>query len=85
MLEDHFTKPLQGQAFRNFRSLIMNVDPSIPDCDMAWDRDPSVVHPASPRPQECVGSNSAKAKGDVSRRVAQGARMARREKRDDVV
>jgi hypothetical protein len=26
MLEDFFTKPLQGKAFKNFRDIIMNID-----------------------------------------------------------
>ena len=37
MLADPFTKSLQGAAFRKFRALIMNVDESIPDCEMSWD------------------------------------------------
>ena len=38
MIADHLTKPLQGQLFRSFRSILMNVDPSIPDAYMSLDR-----------------------------------------------
>ena len=38
MWADHFTKPLQGSDFRKFISVIMNVDESIPDFEMSWDR-----------------------------------------------
>ena len=51
MVADHFTKPLQGEAFYNFRSVIMNVDPGITSADLSWDRNP---HPS---PQECVEEN----------------------------
>ncbi len=52
MVADLFTKPLQGQAFRKFRAMIMNVDPAIPDCDMAC-KDFELMKYT--KPQECVG------------------------------
>jgi hypothetical protein len=59
MLADPFTKPVQGSEFRMFRAKIMNVDESIPDFEMSWDRGAdfakSVAKCTDPRPQECVG------------------------------
>ena len=56
MLADPFTKPLQGKEFRAMRALTMNVDISIPDCEMSWDRADLVKQGlADLRPQECVG------------------------------
>ncbi len=54
MIADHFTKPLQGALFRQFRSVIMNIDHNIPNCDLSWERDNlgSVSNP-----QECVGED----------------------------
>jgi hypothetical protein len=64
MLADHFTKPLQGEAFYKFRSLIMNMDPGLTSADLAWDRALSF----SPSPQECVGDpSSCHAKDHMSR------------------
>ncbi len=54
MLADHFTKPLQGEAFYKFRSQIMNMDPGLTGADLAWDR----AFSSSPSPQECVGDPS---------------------------
>ena len=51
MVADHFTKPLQGNAFCKFWALIMNIDPNNPDHDMYWDR---LINPS---PQECVVYN----------------------------
>ena len=58
MLADHFTKPLQGEAFYKFRSQIMNMDPGLTGADLAWDR----AFSSSPSPQECVGDPSSDAK-----------------------
>jgi len=60
MLADPFTKSLQGAAFRKFRALITNVDESIPDCEMSWDRADMLIREiwADLRPQECVGMDS---------------------------
>ena len=60
MLADLFTKLLQGVAFRKFRALIMNVDESIPDCEMSWDRADMLIREiwADLRPQECVGMDA---------------------------
>jgi len=54
MVADYFTKPLQGSQFRKLRGLIMNVDPSIPDC--TWSKERSVKPANSHGPQECVGN-----------------------------
>lgn len=51
-MADHLTKPLQGQAFRKFRAMIMNIDPAIPDCDMACEDFIAIKYS---KPQECVG------------------------------
>ncbi len=37
MLADPLTKPLQGSEFREFRSKMMNVDPTILDWEISWD------------------------------------------------
>ena len=60
MLADPFAKSLQGAAFRKFRALIMNIDESIPDCEMSWDRADMLIREiwADLRPQECVGIDS---------------------------
>ena len=60
MLADQFTKSLQGAAFRKFRALIMNIDESIPYCEMSWDRADMLIREiwADLRPQECVGMDS---------------------------
>ena len=55
MLADPLTKPLQGSEFREFRSKMMNVDPTIPDWEMSWDRGETFAKSADLRPQECVG------------------------------
>jgi len=62
MVADHFTKPLQGQALRKFRAIIMNLDPSVSDCDLSWDRAVKTIVPSCPRPQECVGPHGIVAK-----------------------
>ncbi len=54
MIADHFTKPLQGTLFRRFRSVIMNIDQDIPDCDLSWECDNEI---SVPNPQECVGED----------------------------
>ncbi len=54
MIGDHYTKPLQGALFRKFRLVIMNVDPEVPDVDLAWEREVLTA-----MPQECVGDNIA--------------------------
>ena len=60
MLADLFTKLLQGAAFIKFRALIMNIDESIPDCEMSWDRADMLIREiwVDLRPQECVGMDS---------------------------
>ena len=60
MLADPFTKSLQGAAFRKFRALSMNVDESIPYCEMSWDRADMLIREiwADLRPHECVGIDS---------------------------
>ena len=62
MLADPFTKPVQGSEFRVFRSQIMNVDESIPDFEMSWDRGEHFAHSMAKhtdhRPQECVGRDT---------------------------
>ena len=55
MLADPFTKPLQGSEFREFRSQIMNLDVTIPDFEMSWDRGETFAKSTDLRPQECVG------------------------------
>ena len=55
MLADPFTKPLQGSEFREFRAATMNIDPTIPDFDMSWDRGEAFQKLSDLRPQECVG------------------------------
>lgn len=52
MIADHFTKPLQGDLFHRFRSIIMNVSCEVPDAELSWERDNTV---ALPNTQECVG------------------------------
>jgi len=54
MIGDHFTKPFQGVLFRRFRTIIMNVDETVPDADLAWEREL-----VDTMPQECVGDNVA--------------------------
>jgi hypothetical protein len=39
MLGDHFTKPLQGRMFQNFRAEIQGIPLDPPDSDLGWDRD----------------------------------------------
>jgi hypothetical protein len=60
MLEDHFTKPLQGTMFRKFRSEIQGIPIDMCDADLGWDR-PCMKNEqkevgASPSPQGCVGT-----------------------------
>ena len=57
MLADPFTKPIQGSEFREFRAAIMNIDPTIPDYEMSWDR-VALSKTTDHRPQECVGVDS---------------------------
>ena len=60
MLADPFTtsnKPRQGSEFREFRAGIMNIDPTIPDYEMFWDR-VSLPKTTNHRPHECVGVDS---------------------------
>ena len=60
ILSDPFAKSLKEAAFRKFRALIMNIDESIPDCEMSWDRADMLIREiwANLRPQECVGMDS---------------------------
>jgi hypothetical protein len=37
MLADHFTKPIQGEAFYKFYSQMMNIDPGLASADLALD------------------------------------------------
>ena len=51
ILANHFTKPLQGYAFRKFRADIKEVMQDTPNIDMGWDR---LADTFTPSPQECV-------------------------------
>jgi hypothetical protein len=64
MLADHFTKPLQGEAFYKFRSQIMSMDPGLTSADLAWDR--ALSFSPSPSPQEYVWYPSRHVKDHVS-------------------
>ncbi len=54
MIGDHFTKPLQGDLFKKFRSVIMNIDLCLPDCHLSWEQ---IDEFTPPNPQECVGEH----------------------------
>ena len=65
MLADHFTNPLQGSLFREFRAYIQVIHTSINDGDMVWDAPgPSNIPPEAERattdkpiPQNFVGND----------------------------
>lgn len=50
MLASHFTKPLEGEAFYQFRVEMMNLDLGLTSADLAWDH----LAANEPIPQECV-------------------------------
>jgi hypothetical protein len=61
MLADHFTKPLQGTIFREFRAEIQGVPIDMCDADVGWEI-PCAINErelckACPIPQECVGTH----------------------------
>ncbi len=70
MVADLFTKPLQGQVFWKFRSMIMNINPAIPDCDMACKDFTTLKYM---KPQECVGGIAVPHGGSI---CASGQQMA---------
>ena len=52
MLANHFTKTLQGAAFRKFRYYIQGIPEDTPDTYLVWDRPEDMLILI---PQECVG------------------------------
>ena len=57
MLADHFTKPLQGTAFRKFRAEIQGILEYNPDTDLGWDRPENTFIPIT---QDCVEKSEVK-------------------------
>ena len=51
MLAGHFTKSLQGAAFRKLRAEIQGITDDTPDTDLVWYRLKDTLIPS---PQECV-------------------------------
>ena len=51
VLDDQFTKPLQGTDFQKFRSEIQKIPENTPDTDLVWDRTKNMFIPI---PHECV-------------------------------
>jgi hypothetical protein len=45
MLGDHFTKPLQGALFRNFRAEIQGIPVDTSDADLGWEHEPKSEAP----------------------------------------
>jgi hypothetical protein len=54
MLDDHFTKPLQGALLRKFRAEIQGIPVNTNEAELGWDRAEGNKG-ADPSPQECVG------------------------------
>ena len=55
-MEDHYTKPLKGNAFQKFRSEIQGIPEDTPDTDLVWDRPKNTFIPIT---QECVKRSEA--------------------------
>ncbi len=51
MIGDHSTKPLQFAVFCKYQAMIMNIDESDMDVDLAWEQEL-----ISSIPHECVGN-----------------------------
>ena len=58
MIADYFTKPLQGEAFRKFRALIMNCAEDLPPATRKTTRQrPTCRKQSNDKPQGCVGGS----------------------------